>query len=179
MNIKVGTKVIGTQYDDSVQKEYMNRIGKLHRSDSRNHIIIYDDGRKVYYPKGWVRLANPKKSNIRLVSANNKELVVSFKTNKIKKKAQQDAFGKLIKQGRLDLAQKYISSFEGNRYNQAIPRVKTKGEDPYQYAQIPDLKYSMYSTSDGHKPVYNGPGWTGVEIECFIPYKSLDVEAVS
>jgi len=102
-------------------------------------------------------------------------------------KAQEHALKTMIKENDFTSAIRYLKTFtqkEDNRYNRVDSvvrnnKVRTSQYDPLGSKPNNCVLYKfkrMFETSQNHTPIGAYQNWIGVEIECFIPYDSLDVD---
>ena len=105
------------------------------------------------------------------------ELTVSVK-NVARTKAQKNYVNSLAKDGKFNEAVKYLQSFTSKRYMyNTVDRITRPGRDPLEGNKnsMFNMQKKIYDLNRNHVPILETGNWIGVEIECFIPYSSLDL----
>jgi len=91
---------------------------------------------------------------------------------------QRMAIKSMVNQGNLDSVVEYLSSLMGNRRYLSIERHASNGTDKLadkSPGSVKALFDRMIDTNRSHKPIDGNQDWFGVEIECIVPYESLNL----
>lgn len=106
-------------------------------------------------------------------------LVIPLK-NTLRTKQQKYIFSRLVEKSKISAALRYINSFKGQKYNLTLidrhSASKTDRLAEKEPGGMVKLFQEMMSVTKSHVPRSNDVTWIGVEIECCIPYKSVDVD---
>ena len=166
MEFNIGSRVKVIDYKDSLQKKYYEQIGEVIPGDRRWITVMFIDGCVVYYTPELLTLYKPKENNM--------ERVIPKKM----KKRHLRVLKHMEAKGFSYEVEKYIESFKGkcSSFSQRVMGRTNSTVDPLAKPEhhLLGVVHDMYNTSRNHKPIFNGSGWTGVEIECFIPYDSIE-----
>lgn len=93
-------------------------------------------------------------------------------------KQQKHIIQGLIKDNDLDKLLSYIKTFSSaSRQNVSIDRIYTRGNDALNknIGNVLDKAKRFYDPSADHRPMSKNIKYLGVEIECFIPWDSVDM----
>lgn len=109
------------------------------------------------------------------VKLDSNELTITV-DNTARTKAQKHFINRLAKNGDFNEAINYLKSFRAKRYSYTpVDRIKDYKEDPLLLKKnsIFNMQVKIYDLERNHTPILETGNWIGVEIECFIPYKSV------
>ena len=95
-------------------------------------------------------------------------------------KAQRMILNKMISQNDLSSAVSYLGSFATKRHRNYVNRIQSVGPEDSLIKKSPNTILSTFNkilnSNISHVPWNNNQKFLGVEIECFIPYASLDIK---
>ena len=179
---KVGDKVRIISGSDNVQLKYIGRIDtiiSIGHSD-RIYITTEDDG-DVYFKAEMLELITKPIRSTHMKIVNSKKTLTLTIPHNCRTKAQELIVKNLVKAGDPTKVTQYLNTFKATRNHKVeLKRIKTEGNDLLQMVRkgrLTDKQHEMYNLNGEHTPIQAIDNWIGVEIECCIPYESLDLES--